>query len=362
MFFLSVGETISSDSLLKICKKSKSVYEAFEHIDIKDIDVKSCELNDDLKPFLLKFLDVDSYTDYLTKITVDRVIDDEFESWVHKQPLYFRDSISNDFNLYSSYKDSFRLDLYKDKHKRTLAYINIPKESELFFYIKWAEAYEKLVGLWRCYYSFDEDKKNKVTYIKKVYKCLLKYQDPEAWKYRIETEMPKEIMKNSYTFRDLKVFDYSLFEILGGKKCCIYDVKLFLSLLQYNKCYGIVRNYAGFGDPDDLTICPFNVGLLYYSYWGYYLRYSKNPIVRDIMTSLFSTRYDELVANFYTENRGDRKKELPINNLPLEELEKISKRIIDNSDAFEDALQPLIDEYEKRDYYWKSTMPYYENR
>lgn len=356
-----MSESIKSDSILCLCKKSNSVFEALEGIEIKNVDTKSCEANDSLKSYLLKLLDIKAYTYYITQKATNEDLEKRFQTWIKNQSKERVDSMSRISELYDYYKDSIKASLFNSYLIMENEHPGISVKSKLFYDIKWKEAHVILLDLWSECIELRKKLNRNVQNSDFVYQYLLEYQNPEIWKYHIDVKIPKAIINDTlfingyfvYKFKD----DHDPF--LYTKNRSVYDVDLFLTLLQFKKCHGYIRNYGGMGFRTDYTLCPFNIGLIYSSFFGNYLLHSQNKTVKDIVNTLFLNRYD-LLYNQYTEGRGDYDKILPINNLPLEELEKISQKIIDNIDAFREALQPLIDEYEQRDSYWKKTMPYYK--
>lgn len=353
---LDINAKIKSDSLLSLCKKSGNIFAVLESIKVDSIDAKDCESNEQLKPYLLQLLDVNVKCDYRSKCSVKKNAESKYQSWLKEQPSQKVESIQKNEKLSKYYRDSISKSYYNIKFNNLKEDATLPHGAGLFYTIKWEEAYVILKKIWD-----ENDAKSSIKftsdyYEHSVYGYLLAYQDPEIWNYKIHKIVPEKEIKSKSVMVDGKL-SYEMYENRGlshllrtDTSLCSYDVETFLYLLEYKDSYAAIPLYYTF-EPE-LKVVPFNLGVLYaayYSHLGTCLRKSWNPIIRNIFSTLFAG-IDDLI---YFENY-----KIPMNKLSLEELEKISQKVIDNKEAFREALQPLIDKCEKRDAIWKSKMPY----
>lgn len=348
---------VSSDSLLRLIEEAGDVFKA--NFDWKELDYNDCQQNTKLKPYLLQLINREACFLDKTNRYIDLNKDKYVQKWLDKQPTLFVDSIIANQSLMKFYTDSIVEVIRKERKKgEKLTYKLFPEQDcldgrcKIFKQIKWPEVYDLLRKQWVEGYRCAD-----------LFSLLLEYQDPDAWKAylgeKIESEM-KTIGDKTYAQLTRDGIHYVYYNWICNENICSYDVDMFLRLLTKQNSYARINCYEDIGINKD-TLVPLNIGLIHSTKIGRRLLNSDQPVVKEIINSLYTDEAKEIMQTKKFHGREEfllYTRKSPLFSLPATELEKISKKIALNKEAFRKALQPLMDEIEKRDAPWKKNMAY----
>jgi hypothetical protein len=171
---------IKSDSLLKLFKMMEP-FEVLDKIYVGYIDVKDCYYNEEVKPYLLKWLDKEAYFEYLNKdyIKLAFINDREcsiskIKGWLNQHNQgHLIDTVMKTPELFKVYLDSVIDDVTKYKRKSFFQNGGRLPGQAIYFHalLKLPESYEIL----RRYWKEDGGKINS-----KYFDAMLAMHDPEA--------------------------------------------------------------------------------------------------------------------------------------------------------------------------------------
>lgn len=320
---------IKSDSLLRMFK-TMDAFDVLNKVYTDDIDVKDCYYNEELKPYVLKWLDKEAYFEFLQKERITRETKDkdfcinDVKGWLTKyNKSHLIDTVLKDLSLFKVYLDSVTLEEKEYFRKRFFGKGGRLPTEAIYFHalLKLPESYEILHRYWK------EDG-GKVS--SEYFYTMLAMHDPEAI-----------AMYNKYVDSVIVVKDLRLLDDINGKSGQInlygsYSLELKLKLLMVN--VKKTHSFSDFGD--GIFYSPFNIDLINPLVDAYF-QCSQNKIVLNILNKIY--------------NPIDK-----IRTLKYAELEKAGNEIIENIEEFKKVLQPHIENMKKEEKYWKQKMPYYK--
>lgn len=327
-----VKPKIKSDSLLRMFK-TMDAFDVLDKVYVRDIDVKDCYYNEELKPYVLKWLDKEAYFEYLNNDYIKRLYIEnknnciyKVKGWLtHRNQSHLIDTVMKTPDLFQIYLDSVISDVTKYMKGLHFQYENnvLPKEA-IYFHalLKLPESYEILHRYWK-----EDGGKLSSQY----FYTMLAMHDPEAI-----------AMYNKYVDSVIAVKDLRLLDDIDGKSGQIhlygsYALELKLKLLMVN-----FKKTHSFSDFDDgIFYSPFNIDLI-------------NPLV----DAYFQCSQNEVVLKILEKVYNPIDK---IRSIKYEELERVSNEIIENIEEFKKVLQPHIENMKKEEKYWKQNMPYYKD-
>jgi|GEM_PF-3153792 len=320
--------TISGDSLLVIFE-TMDAFDVLDKTDLSKVDIYDCYHHEKLKPYLLIWLNKDAYFEYDNKQYIKRVFDDDYKVYKVKSWLTNRnqksmvDTVMNNPSLFQVYLDSvvnattiYMKELYfKDGGK-------LPsKVLDFHARLKLPEAYAIINKYW---------KENGSTIKSDYFNVMLAMHDPEAIaKYN---NFVDSVIKNTDLIALNDIRTKANYEYLYGS----YAVELKLKLLTVKQ--RISHSFSNF--PEGAFDSPYNIDFLN-PLSDRCFQYSQNETVLKILNALY--------------NPIDK-----IYGLTYGELEKYCNEIIQNIDAFKQAVQPYKDNLIREELYWKKNMPFYK--
>lgn len=319
--------TIFGDSLYNLFK-GMDAFEVLDQTELSKVDVRSCYFHNDLKPYLLVWLNKDAYLEYDNREYIKRTFDDEYSSHKVKSWLISHnkkdmiDTVINCQSLFELYLDSCinatKLSLtdqfYVDGGRLPSKILDFHSR------LKLPEAYKIINNYW---------KEDGGTLDSRYFDCMLQMHDPEAIDLYNKFASKAILDENLEALDDIKMKSKSVY--LYGS----YAMDLKLMLLSVKK--RIRHSFSDF--PEGAIDSPYNIDCLN-PLDDRYFQFSSNKTVKKILDGLYKPM-DKIYKLSYLE------------------LEEYSEDIITNIKEFKGALGQYKLELESNELYWKKNMPYY---
>jgi hypothetical protein len=316
---------ITADSLLVLFSKMKP-FEVFEYVNILRIDYFDCYQNEELRKYLLKWIDKETYIEHRINSSIkivfdERNIDDKIKNWlINKGFESHIDSVLNDNKLHALYLDSIINEYKSTSHKRLSQQGCSLHPSALNFHarLKLPEAYDVINKYWVA-----DGKTQQSIY----FNVMLSMQDPEA------VEIANNYIENAIENNDLQELKHILGNMANNNYYGNYTVDWKIKLLRVT-----IKTSYGMLSGDLPFKIPFNICVLDPFTDSFFSR-TDNEVVLGILNKLFNP-----IDKIY------RMKE--------KEFNIISQEITNNLEEFKRATYPLKEKMIESERYWKENMPY----
>lgn len=320
--------TISGDSLL-VKFKTMNAFDVLDNTDLSKVDIYDCYHHEELKPYLLIWLNKEAYFEHDNQQYIKRAFDNDYKVYKVKGWLSNRnqknmiDTVMNNPPLFQVYLDSvinattiYMKELYFKNGSKLPS-----KILDFHAKVKFPEAHAIINKYW---------KEDGSTVISDYFNVMLAMHDPEA--VAEYTNFVDRAIKNVNLTALNGIRTKANYEYLYGS----YAVELKLRLLTVKQ--RISHSFSSF--PEGPFDSPYNIDFLS-PLSDRCFQYSQNATVLKILNALYSP-----IDKIYSLTYG--------------ELEQYSNEIIQNIVEFKNAVEPYKDSLIEEELFWKKNMPFYK--
>ncbi len=327
-------KVLNADSLINLFENN-DVFIVLDKLNLYQIDYLDCYNNSKINSYVLKWLDFDINFNHDMDKVISKAFNEEYKinkvkGWLKKNNLgYMEDTVLKTSRLFDMYLDSVYKDFINEKKINYIKNGCSLKEKALLFFMKYRipEAYTIIRKYWDMQGNSLESP---------YFNVMLAMHDSIA--IMAYSNYLDKIVENRDYFMLRREMQRVVNEYDYGSVCVDFKLRLL------KETFIVPRLLLDLGDGSGID-CPLNLVLLYPYIFDYYFYNSTNPIVLNIVESLYSLK---------------TKNGFPIEKMSIDELRLISEKVIDNYPEFMKVANEHKLKLQQQEEYWKVNMPFFK--